>query len=70
MLTSLHYLDNRFVQPRLESLASRSRWKELYKVYNFLFVFESLVGGMGVGGLLGFKYPVRMNNLLNYWHFC
>jgi hypothetical protein len=32
MLTSLHYLDNRFVQPRLESLASRSRWKEQYKV--------------------------------------
>ncbi|XP_012515477.1 PREDICTED: coiled-coil domain-containing protein 82 [Propithecus coquereli] len=31
MLTSLHYLDNRFVQPRLESLASRSRWKEQYK---------------------------------------
>ncbi|XP_077723709.1 coiled-coil domain-containing protein 82 isoform X2 [Canis aureus] len=31
MLTSLHYLDNRFVQPRLESLTSRSRWKEQYK---------------------------------------
>ncbi|XP_008048653.1 coiled-coil domain-containing protein 82 [Carlito syrichta] len=31
MLTSLHYLDNRFVQPRLENLASRSRWKEQYK---------------------------------------
>ncbi|KAF6102511.1 coiled-coil domain containing 82 [Phyllostomus discolor] len=31
MLTSLHYLDNRFVQPRLESLSSRSRWKEQYK---------------------------------------
>ncbi|XP_017360776.1 coiled-coil domain-containing protein 82 isoform X1 [Cebus imitator] len=31
MLTSLHYLDNRFVQPRLESLVSRSRWKEQYK---------------------------------------
>nr|XP_031531229.1 coiled-coil domain-containing protein 82 [Vicugna pacos]XP_031531230.1 coiled-coil domain-containing protein 82 [Vicugna pacos] len=31
MLTSLHYLDDRFVQPRLESLASRSRWKEQYK---------------------------------------
>ncbi|ELV13550.1 Coiled-coil domain-containing protein 82 [Tupaia chinensis] len=33
MLTSLHYLDSRFVQPRLESLASRSRWKEQYKVF-------------------------------------
>ncbi|CAK6448850.1 unnamed protein product [Pipistrellus nathusii] len=31
MLTSLHYLDNHFVQPRLESLFSRSRWKEQYK---------------------------------------
>ncbi|KAB1272722.1 Coiled-coil domain-containing protein 82 [Camelus dromedarius] len=31
MLTSLHYLDDRFVQPRLESLVSRSRWKEQYK---------------------------------------
>ncbi|KAM5246700.1 coiled-coil domain-containing protein 82 [Ctenodactylus gundi] len=31
MLTSLHYMDNRFIQPRLENLASRSRWKELYK---------------------------------------
>ncbi|MBW03559.1 Coiled-coil domain-containing protein 82, partial [Eschrichtius robustus] len=31
MLTSLHYLDNRFVQPRLENLTSRSRWKEQYK---------------------------------------
>ncbi|XP_005346855.1 coiled-coil domain-containing protein 82 isoform X1 [Microtus ochrogaster] len=31
MLTSLHYLDNRFIQPRLESLFSRSRWKEQYK---------------------------------------
>ncbi|XP_060035680.1 coiled-coil domain-containing protein 82 isoform X2 [Erinaceus europaeus] len=31
MLTSLHYLDNHFVQPRLESLVSRSRWKEQYK---------------------------------------
>ncbi|XP_054294258.1 coiled-coil domain-containing protein 82 isoform X3 [Pongo pygmaeus] len=31
MLTSLHYLDNRFVQPRLDSLVSRSRWKEQYK---------------------------------------
>ncbi|XP_066894349.1 coiled-coil domain-containing protein 82 isoform X3 [Kogia breviceps] len=33
MLTSLHYLDNRFVQPRLENLTSRSRWKEQYKVF-------------------------------------
>ncbi|XP_051011862.1 coiled-coil domain-containing protein 82 [Acomys russatus] len=31
MLTSLHYLDHRFIQPRLESLFSRSRWKEQYK---------------------------------------
>lgn len=31
MLTSLHYLDGRFVQPRLENLVSRSRWKEQYK---------------------------------------
>nr|KAF6437150.1 coiled-coil domain containing 82 [Molossus molossus] len=31
MLTSLHYLDNRFIQPRLDSLYSRSRWKEQYK---------------------------------------
>lgn len=31
MLTSLYYLDNRFVQPRLENLVSRSRWKEKYK---------------------------------------
>lgn len=31
MLTSLHYLDNHFVQPRLESLFTRSRWKEQYK---------------------------------------
>nr|XP_013011048.1 coiled-coil domain-containing protein 82 isoform X3 [Cavia porcellus]XP_023422045.1 coiled-coil domain-containing protein 82 isoform X4 [Cavia porcellus] len=31
MLTSLHYLDSRFVQPRLENLFSRSRWKEQYK---------------------------------------
>ncbi|XP_050018158.1 coiled-coil domain-containing protein 82 isoform X2 [Alexandromys fortis] len=31
MLTSLHYLDNHFIQPRLESLFSRSRWKEQYK---------------------------------------
>ncbi|XP_019830543.2 coiled-coil domain-containing protein 82 isoform X2 [Bos indicus] len=33
MLTSLYYLDNRFVQPRLENLVSRSRWKEKYKVF-------------------------------------
>ncbi|XP_067424071.1 coiled-coil domain-containing protein 82 isoform X2 [Emydura macquarii macquarii] len=31
MLTSLHYLDDRFIQPRLENLISRSRWKERYK---------------------------------------
>ncbi|XP_005378015.1 PREDICTED: coiled-coil domain-containing protein 82 [Chinchilla lanigera] len=31
MLTSLHYLDDRFIQPRLENLSSRSRWKEQYK---------------------------------------
>ncbi|XP_019512689.1 PREDICTED: coiled-coil domain-containing protein 82 isoform X2 [Hipposideros armiger] len=31
MLTSLNHLDNHFVQPRLESLYSRSRWKEQYK---------------------------------------
>ncbi|XP_019380437.1 PREDICTED: coiled-coil domain-containing protein 82 isoform X1 [Gavialis gangeticus] len=31
MLTSLHYLDDRFIQPRLENLTSRSRWKERYK---------------------------------------
>ncbi|XP_029410759.1 coiled-coil domain-containing protein 82 isoform X2 [Nannospalax galili] len=31
MLTSLDYLDNRFIQPRLESLVSRSRWREQYK---------------------------------------
>ncbi|XP_044298376.1 coiled-coil domain-containing protein 82 isoform X2 [Varanus komodoensis] len=31
MLTSLHYLDDRFVQPRLDNLLSRSRWKERYK---------------------------------------
>lgn len=31
MMTSLHYLDNRFVQPRLDNLFSRSRWKEQYK---------------------------------------
>ncbi|XP_075580325.1 coiled-coil domain-containing protein 82 [Pelecanus crispus] len=31
MLLSLHYLDERFVQPRLENLISRSRWKDRYK---------------------------------------
>ncbi|NWJ05247.1 CCD82 protein, partial [Crypturellus undulatus] len=31
MLTSLHYLDDRFIQPRLENLISRSRWKDRYK---------------------------------------
>ncbi|NXO67224.1 CCD82 protein, partial [Phainopepla nitens] len=31
MLLSLHYLDNRFVQPRLENLICRSRWKDRYK---------------------------------------
>ncbi|XP_038617960.1 coiled-coil domain-containing protein 82 isoform X2 [Tachyglossus aculeatus] len=31
MLTSLHYLDDRFVQPRLENLISRSRWTARYK---------------------------------------
>ncbi|NXP74449.1 CCD82 protein, partial [Ramphastos sulfuratus] len=31
MLLSLHYLDNRFIQPRLENLISRSRWKDRYK---------------------------------------
>ncbi|XP_062052891.1 coiled-coil domain-containing protein 82 isoform X1 [Lepus europaeus] len=40
MLTSLHYLDNHFVQPRLENLYSRSRWKQQYKerVENYSFV--------------------------------
>uniref|UniRef100_A0ACB8FGE0 Uncharacterized protein n=1 Tax=Sphaerodactylus townsendi TaxID=933632 RepID=A0ACB8FGE0_9SAUR len=31
MLTSLHYLDDRFIQPRLNNLLARSRWKERYK---------------------------------------
>ncbi|NWZ43962.1 CCD82 protein, partial [Brachypodius atriceps] len=31
MLLSLHYLDNRFIQPRLENLICRSRWKDRYK---------------------------------------
>ncbi|XP_062495346.1 coiled-coil domain-containing protein 82 isoform X2 [Pezoporus occidentalis] len=32
MLLSLHYLDDRFIQPRLENLVSGSRWKDRYKV--------------------------------------
>ncbi|NWQ62237.1 CCD82 protein, partial [Neopipo cinnamomea] len=31
MLLSLHYLDDRFIQPRLENLIARSRWKDRYK---------------------------------------
>ncbi|NXR34186.1 CCD82 protein, partial [Zosterops hypoxanthus] len=31
MLLSLDYLDNRFIQPRLENLMCRSRWKDRYK---------------------------------------
>ncbi|NXL64381.1 CCD82 protein, partial [Chordeiles acutipennis] len=31
MLLSFHYLDDRFIQPRLENLVSRSRWKDRYK---------------------------------------
>ncbi|NXK03840.1 CCD82 protein, partial [Herpetotheres cachinnans] len=31
MLLSLHYLDDRFIQPRLENLISRSRWKDRFK---------------------------------------
>ncbi|NXR97209.1 CCD82 protein, partial [Oxylabes madagascariensis] len=31
MLLSLHYLDDRFIQPRLENLLCRSRWKDRYK---------------------------------------
>nr|XP_020665032.1 coiled-coil domain-containing protein 82 isoform X1 [Pogona vitticeps] len=31
MLTSLHYLDDRFIQPRLANLLARSRWKQRYK---------------------------------------
>ncbi|NWW44869.1 CCD82 protein, partial [Pedionomus torquatus] len=31
MLLSLSYLDDRFIQPRLENLISRSRWKDRYK---------------------------------------
>ncbi|XP_062983202.1 coiled-coil domain-containing protein 82 [Elgaria multicarinata webbii] len=31
MLTSLHYLDDRFIQPRLNNLLARCRWKERYK---------------------------------------
>ncbi|NWT11431.1 CCD82 protein, partial [Vireo altiloquus] len=31
MLLALHYLDDRFIQPRLENLICRSRWKDRYK---------------------------------------
>ncbi|KAM9566902.1 coiled-coil domain-containing protein 82 [Guaruba guarouba] len=31
MLLSLHYLDDRFIQPRVENLVSASRWKDRYK---------------------------------------
>ncbi|NWR29111.1 CCD82 protein, partial [Tachuris rubrigastra] len=31
MLLSLHYLDDRFIQPRLENLIARSHWKARYK---------------------------------------
>ncbi|XP_030125573.4 coiled-coil domain-containing protein 82 isoform X2 [Taeniopygia guttata] len=31
MLLSLHYLDDRFIQPRLENLICTSRWKDRYK---------------------------------------
>ncbi|KFP69729.1 Coiled-coil domain-containing protein 82, partial [Acanthisitta chloris] len=31
MLLSLRYLDDRFIQPRLENLIARSRWKDRYK---------------------------------------
>uniref|UniRef100_A0A8C5TA34 Coiled-coil domain containing 82 n=1 Tax=Malurus cyaneus samueli TaxID=2593467 RepID=A0A8C5TA34_9PASS len=31
MLLSLHYLDDRFIQPRLDNLICRSRWKDRYK---------------------------------------
>ncbi|XP_072182880.1 coiled-coil domain-containing protein 82 isoform X2 [Excalfactoria chinensis] len=31
MLLSLHYLDDRYIQPRLDNLFSRSRWKDRYK---------------------------------------
>ncbi|NWS32914.1 CCD82 protein, partial [Polioptila caerulea] len=31
ILLSLHYLDDRFIQPRLENLVCRSRWKDRYK---------------------------------------
>ncbi|NXY49297.1 CCD82 protein, partial [Ceuthmochares aereus] len=31
MLLSLHYLDDRFIQPRLENLIARSRWTDRYK---------------------------------------
>ncbi|XP_065688248.2 coiled-coil domain-containing protein 82 [Patagioenas fasciata] len=31
MLLSLHYLDDRFIQPRLDNLISTSRWKDRYR---------------------------------------
>uniref|UniRef100_A0A669NYE5 Coiled-coil domain containing 82 n=2 Tax=Phasianus colchicus TaxID=9054 RepID=A0A669NYE5_PHACC len=31
MLLSLRYLDDRYIQPRLDNLISRSRWKDRYK---------------------------------------
>ncbi|XP_064413987.1 coiled-coil domain-containing protein 82 isoform X2 [Latimeria chalumnae] len=31
MLTSLYHLDDRIIQPRLENLVTRSRWRERYK---------------------------------------
>ncbi|XP_030817018.1 coiled-coil domain-containing protein 82 [Camarhynchus parvulus] len=31
MLLSFHYVDDRFIQPRLENLICRSRWKDRYK---------------------------------------
>lgn len=31
MLLSLNYLDDRYIQPRLDNLVSRSRWKDRYK---------------------------------------
>ncbi|XP_065586069.1 coiled-coil domain-containing protein 82 isoform X2 [Cyrtonyx montezumae] len=31
MLLSLRYLDDRYIQPRLDNLVSRSRWKDRYK---------------------------------------
>uniref|UniRef100_A0A663LN46 Coiled-coil domain containing 82 n=1 Tax=Athene cunicularia TaxID=194338 RepID=A0A663LN46_ATHCN len=40
MLLSLHYLDDRFIQPRLENLISRSRWKDRYKNNVFALHFK------------------------------